>query len=81
MNGHRSDFRFYASGKSSKMDNKLLYDHLMEHNLDYFHVQIVDKVFVGGKGTQQLHTDLDHKEEWIWKGMDLENMDYCSFRT
>ena len=85
MNGHRSDFRFYASGKSSKMDNKLLYDHLMEHNLDYFHVQIVDKVFVGGKGTQQLHTDLDRKEkEWIWKlwtiapsGLNLDDGFHC----
>ena len=27
MNGHKSDFRLYATGKINKMDNKLLYGH------------------------------------------------------
>ena len=29
MNGHKSDFRLYAAGKTNKMDNKLLYNHLI----------------------------------------------------
>ena len=36
MNGHNSDLRLYAAGKINKMDNKLLYDHLIYHNIDYF---------------------------------------------
>ena len=68
MNGHRSDFRLYASGKSSKMDNKPLYDHLLEHDLDYFLVQIVDRIFVSNRNSQDLHDMLDSREkEWIWK--------------
>ena len=46
MNGHKSDFRHYAIGKINKMDNKLLYDHLICHNIDYFHVCIVDMIHV-----------------------------------
>ena len=34
MNGHKSDFRLHAAGKINKMDNKLLYDHLICHNID-----------------------------------------------
>ena len=26
----------YAAGRINKMDNKLLYDHLTYHNIDYF---------------------------------------------
>ena len=46
MNGHKSDFRLYAAGKINKMDNKLLYDHLICHDIDYFHVSIVDMIHV-----------------------------------
>ncbi|KAJ8039742.1 hypothetical protein HOLleu_13841 [Holothuria leucospilota] len=67
MNGHKSDFRLYAAGKLSKMDNKLLYDHLIHHNLDYFHVYIVDYVHVANSSRQQLHQLLNRKErKWIW---------------
>ena len=44
MNGHKSEFRLYAAGKINKMDNKLLYDHLICHSIDYFHVSIVDMI-------------------------------------
>ena len=47
MNGHKSDFRLYAAGKINKMVNKLLYDHLICHDIDYFHVSIVDMIHVG----------------------------------
>jgi len=68
MNGHRSDFKLYVNGKSNKMDNKLLYDHLVAHNVDYFEVQIVDKVFVKNQSSKDLHEALIIKErEWIWK--------------
>ena len=33
MNGHKSDFRCYAAGKINRMDNKLLYDHLICHDI------------------------------------------------
>ena len=68
MNGHRSDFKLYTSGKSNKMDNKLFYDHLKGHNKDYFRVQIVDKVATRHHSAKDLHGLLDKKEkEWIWK--------------
>ena len=38
MNGHKSEFRLYDAGKIKKIDNKLLYDHLIYHNIDYFQV-------------------------------------------
>lgn len=67
MNGHKSDFRLYTAGKLTKMDNKLLYDHLLYHNLDYFHVQIVDTLHVANSSRQQLHQLLNRKErKWIW---------------
>ena len=44
MNGHKSDFRLYAAGKPTKMDNKLLYDQLIYHNIDYFQVCIIDLI-------------------------------------
>ena len=47
MNGHKSDFRLYAAAMINKMDNKLIYDHLICHDIDYFHVCIVDMIHVG----------------------------------
>ena len=67
MNGHKSDFRLYAAGNLNKMDNKLLYDHLIQHNLDYFHVCIVDFVHVANNSREQLQQLLNGKErKWIW---------------
>ena len=67
MNGHKSDFRLYAAGKLNKMDYKLLYDHLILHKLDYFHVHIVDTLHVATTNRQQLHELLSRKErKWIW---------------
>ena len=40
LNVHKSDFRLYAAGMINRMANKLLYDHLFCHNIDYFHVCI-----------------------------------------
>ena len=34
MNGHKSYFRLYASGKINNLCNKLLYDHLISHSID-----------------------------------------------
>ena len=44
MNGHKSDFRLYAAGKINKMDNKLLYDHLICHDIDYICVVTQTKI-------------------------------------
>ena len=54
MNGHNSDFRLNAAGKINKMDNELVYDHLICHNIDYFHVCFVDMIHVGNKTESQL---------------------------
>ena len=67
MNGHKSDFRLYAAGKIIKMNNKLLYDHLIHYGLDYFHVHIVDSVHVANNSRHYLHQLLNRKERiWIW---------------
>ena len=67
MNGHKSDFRLYAAGKINKMDNKLLYDHLICHNIDYFHVSIVDMIHMGNNTESQFDELLSRKErKWIW---------------
>ena len=67
MNGHMSDFRLYAAGKINKMDNKLLYDHLICYNIDYFHVSIVDMIHVGNNTESQNEEILSRKErKWIW---------------
>ena len=67
LNGHKSDFRLYAAGRSNKMDNKLLYDHLICHNIDYFHVSIVEMIQVGNNTESQLDELLSRKErKWIW---------------
>ena len=53
--------------RSNKMDNKLLYDHLICHNIDYFHVSIVDMIQVGNNTESQLDELLSRKErKWIW---------------
>ena len=66
MNGHKSDFRLYAAGKINKMDNKLLLDHLICHNIDCFHVSIVDMIHVGNNTESQLDELLCRKErKWI----------------
>ena len=85
MNGHKSDFRLYAAGRSNKMDNKLLYDHLICHNIDYFHVSIVDMIQVGNNTESQLDELLSRKErKWIWDlcsitpyGLNQDDGYYC----
>ena len=67
MNGQKSDFRLYAAGKINKMDKKLLCDHLICHNIDYFHVYIIDMIHVGNNTESQLEELLSRKErKWIW---------------
>ena len=66
-NGHKSDFRLYDAGKINMMDNKLLCDHLICHDMDYFHVCIVDMIHVGNGTESQLEELLNWKErKWIW---------------
>ena len=66
MNGHKSYFRLYAAGKINKMDNKLLYDHLISHDIDYFHVCIVDMIHVSNNTEFLLEELLGRKEcKWI----------------
>ena len=85
MNGHKSDFRLYAAGKINKMDNKLLYDHLICHNIDYFHVSIVDMIEVGNNTESQLDELLSRKErKWICDlcsitpyGLNQDDRYYC----
>ena len=67
MNGHKSDFRLYAAGKINKMDNKLRYDHLICHSVDYLHVCIVDMIHVGNNTESQHEELLSRKErKWVW---------------
>ena len=85
MNGHKSDFRHYAAIKINKMDNKLLYDHLISHNIDYFHVYIVDLIHIGNNTESQLEELLSRKErKWIWDlgsispyGLNQDDGSYC----
>ena len=66
LNGHKSDFRLYAAGRINKMDNKLLYDHLISHNIDYFHVCIVDMTHVSNNIESQYEEFLSRKDrQWI----------------
>ena len=59
--------RLYAAGMINKMDNKLLYDHLICHDTDYFHVSIVDMIHVGNNTESQLDELLSRKvRKWIW---------------
>ena len=85
MNGHKSDFRLYAAGKINNMDNKLPYDHLICHDIDYFHVSIVDMIHVGNNTESQLDELLSRKErKWIWDlcsitpyGLNQDDGYYC----
>ena len=85
MNGHKSDFRLYAAGKINKMDNKLPYDHLISHNIDNFHVSIVDMIHAGNNTESQLDELLIRKErKWILDlssitpyGQALDDGHYC----
>ena len=69
----------------NKMDNKLLYDHLICHNIDYFHVSIVDMIQVGNNTESQLDELLSRKErKWIWDlssitpyGLNQDDGYYC----
>ena len=89
MNGHKSDFRHYAAGKINKMDNKLLYDHLICHNIDYFHVSIVDMIQVGNNTESQLDELFSRKErKWMWDlcsinsyGLNQDDGYYCQNKT
>ena len=68
MNGHKSDFPLNAAGMIKKMDNELLYDHLICHSIDNFHVCIVDMIHVGNNSESQLEELLSRKErKWIWE--------------
>ena len=67
MNGHISDFRHYSAGRINKMDSKVLYDHLIHLNMDYFQVCIVDVIHVGNDNENQLQ-ELNNRKvrKWIW---------------
>ena len=66
MNGHKRDFRLHAAGKINKMNKKLLCDRLICHNIDYFHVCIVDMIHVGNNTESQLEELLGRKErKWV----------------
>ena len=58
MNEHKSDFRLNAAGK---MDNKLLYDHLICNSIDYFHLCIVDMIHIVNNTESQLENSLAEK--------------------
>ena len=86
MNGHKRDFRLYAAGKINKMDNELLYDHLLCHNIDYFHVSIVDMIQVGNNTESQLVELLSRKErKWIGDLCSITpyglNQDVCAWKS
>ena len=66
LNGHIGDFRLYAAGRINKMDNKLICHHLICHDIDYFHVCIVDMIHVGNNTESQLEELLRRKKrKWI----------------
>ena len=85
MNGQKSEFRLYAACKINKMDNKLLYDHLICHDIDYFDVCIVDMICIGNYTESQLEELLSRKErKWIWDlgsitpyGLNQDDGFYC----
>ena len=84
-NGHKNYFRLYAAGKIYKMDNKLSYDHIICHDMDYFHVCIVDMIRVGNNTEPRLDELLSRKErKWIWdlgsitpNGLSEDDVFYC----
>ena len=73
MNGHKSDFRLYAAGKINKMDNKLLFYHFICHNIDYFHVCIVDMIHIGKNNESQLEKLLSRKKTQMDLGLRFHN--------
>ena len=67
MNGNKSDFRLCAAGKIKKMDNKLLFHHLICHDIDYHQLCIVDLIRVDNNNEHQLDELLGRKErKLIW---------------
>ena len=84
-NGHKINFRLNATGNINKMDNKLLFDHLICHNIDYLHVCNVDMIHVGKNTESQLEELLIRKErKWIWDlrsitnyGLNLDDGYFC----
>ena len=49
------------------MNSKLLCDHLICHNIDYFHMSIVDMIHVVNNTESQLDELLSRKQrKWIW---------------
>ena len=71
------------------MDNKLLCDHLICHNIDYFHVSIVDMIHVGSNTESQLDELLSRNErKWIWDlgsitpyGLSQDDGYYCQNKS
>ena len=49
------------SGKPNKMDNKLLYDHVIHPDIDYFQVYAVDITHLGHKKSTNLRHSLAEK--------------------
>ena len=62
LNGQKSGLCLYAAGKINKVDNKLLYDHLIYHNIHYIQVCIVDLVHIDNSNRQQVEELLYRKE-------------------
>ena len=67
------------------MDNELLNDYLICHDIDYFHVYIVDMIHIDNNTESQLEELLSRKErKWIWDlgsitpyGLDQDDGYYC----
>ena len=66
MNGHKSEFRFYADGKINKMENMFLYDQLIYHYMNCFQVCIVDLIRVGNNNEHQLIELLSRNERKLF---------------
>ena len=67
MNGHKSDFRLYAAGKINKLDNKILYDRLIYHDIQSFQICIVGLIRLDNNIEIQFEELLGRKErKWIW---------------
>lgn len=71
MNGHKSDYRKFVNGDTSKSGTSALYGHLKSHGVDFFKFQILEVLKTEGfdtKDTRKLDSLLDEKERhWIWK--------------
>ena len=46
----------------NKMDNKLVYDHLIYHDIDYFHVSIVNMIHVGNMNHNLMNSLAENSE-------------------